>query len=61
MKLQPSLESAINKGKNVAHERLKIIRFDDSNGWKAALHFLGDNIVETEAEGKQMKISKKRG
>ena len=49
----------ITKGKEIVHERAKLIRFADRDGWKAALHYLGDNIAETEAEGKKMRKSKK--
>ena len=49
----------IKKGKELVHQRLKVIRFADKDGWSAALNYLGDNIAETEAEGKAMRKSKK--
>ena len=49
----------IQKGKALVHDRLKLIRFADREGWKAALHFEGDDIAESEAEAKRMRKSKK--
>ena len=49
----------IEKGKKLSRERMKIIRYADRDGWQAALHFVGDNIAETEAEAKRMRKSKK--
>ena len=57
--LKATALEAIEKGKNIVHERLKVIRYADRDGWKAALHFLGDNIAESEAEAKRMSKSKK--
>ena len=51
--------SFIAKGKKITHERLKVIRFADRDGWAAALNYLGDDIAETEAEAKAMKKGKK--
>ena len=49
----------IKKGKNLIHERMKVIRFADRDGWKAALHFVGDDIAESVEEAKRMRKSKK--
>ena len=51
--------SFIQKGKELTHERIKVIRFADRDGWSAALRYLGDDIAETEAEAKAMRKSKK--
>ena len=60
---QAQLKSAalemVEKGKKIIHDRLKIIRYADRDGWKAALHFVGDDIAESEAEAKKMRKSKK--
>ena len=49
----------IKKSKALIHERIKLIRYADREGWKAALHFEGDDIAESEAEAKRMRKSKK--
>ena len=49
----------IEKGKQLTHDRIKLIRFADRDGWTAALNFLGDQIAETEAEAKAMRKGKK--
>ena len=50
---------AIKKGKEIVHDRMKIVRFADRDGWKAALHFVGDNIADSAEEAKRMRKSKK--
>ena len=49
----------IQKGKNLVHERLKLLRSADRDGWKVALYYEGDNIAENESEAKRMRKSKK--
>ena len=49
----------IEKGKKLTRDRMKVIRYADRDGWQAALHFVGDNIADTEAEAKRMRKSKK--
>ena len=49
----------IKKGKTIIHDRMKVIRYADRDGWKAALHFVGDDIAETAEEAKRMRKSKK--
>ena len=49
----------IAKGKQLTHDRLKVIRFADRDGWPAALNFLSDLIAQTEAEAKAMRKGKK--
>ena len=49
----------IEKGKQLVHDRLKLIRFADRDGWQAALHYAGDDIAGTEMEAKKMRKSKK--
>ena len=49
----------ISKGKKIVHDRLKLIRFADRDGWQAALHYVGDDIADTEEEAKKMRKSKK--
>ena len=51
--------SFIEKGKKLTHDRLKLLRFADRDGWTAALNYLGDQIAETEAEAKAMRKGKK--
>ena len=45
----------IKKGKDLTHDRMKVIKFADRDGWQAALNFVGDNIAETPEEAKRMK------
>ena len=49
----------MKKGKSLIHERIKLIKYADREGWKAALYYEGDKIAETEAEEKRMRKSKK--
>ena len=49
----------INEGKRLSHERLKVFRFADRDGWAAALNFLADDIAENEKDEKRMKKGKK--
>ncbi len=49
----------IKEGKNFTHERLKVIRFADRDGWSAALNFLADDIAQDEKEEKRMKKGRK--
>ena len=49
----------MNKGKQILHERIKMIKFADKESWQAALHFEGNDIAETEAEAKKMQKSVK--
>ena len=49
----------INEGKRLPHERLKVFRFADRDGWSAALNFLADDIAENEKDEKRMKKGKK--
>ena len=49
----------IEKGKQLTHDRLKLLRFADRDGWTAALNYLGDQVAETEAEAKAMRKGKK--
>ena len=53
--LKASATAAIEKGKHLTHQRLKVLKFADRDGWQAALHFVGDNIAETPEEAKRMK------
>ena len=52
--LKASATAAIEKGKGLTHQRLKVIKFADRDGWQAALHFVGDNIAESPEEAKRM-------
>ena len=52
-----SLE-AINKGMDIVHERLKIIWFGDRDGWKVALHYLGDNLADRGQEEKDEEVER---
>ena len=45
----------IKKGKNLAHEMMKVIRFAHREGLSAWLRYVGDDIAETEAEAKVMR------
>ena len=60
---QVDLKSAsleiILKARKWVQKRMKVIRYADQDGWKAALHYLGDDIAETEEETKRMRKSKK--
>ena len=38
---------------------MKVIPYADRDGWKAALHYVGNNIVEIEAQAKKMQKFKK--
>ena len=49
----------MQKGKSLRHERIKLIKFADREGWKATLYYEGDKIAETEAEEKKIRKSKK--
>ena len=57
--LKAATMDAIAKGKKLTHDRLKVIRYADRDGWQAALHFIGDDIAETAEEEKKMRKAKK--
>ena len=57
--LKDSATKFIKEGKNLTHQRLKVLRFADRDGWSAALNFLSDNLAENEHEEKRMKRGKK--
>ena len=59
VQLKAASMKAIEQGKQIAHDRMKLIRFADRDGWKAALHFQGDNIADSAEEAKKMRKSKK--
>ena len=45
----------MEEGKRITHDRLKLIRFADRDGWSAELNFPSDDIAENEKEKKRMK------
>jgi hypothetical protein len=49
----------ITEGKTLTHNRLKVFRFADKEGWVAAMNFVSDDIAEDEKEEKRMKTGKK--
>ena len=59
IQLKAASMKAIEEGKKLTHDRMKLIRFADRDGWKAALHFQGDNIADSAEEAKKMRKSKK--
>ena len=57
--LKDGAEDFIRRGKALVHNRLKVLRFADRDGWSAAMNFLGDDIADDETEAKKMKRGKK--
>ena len=49
----------IKEGKRLTHDRLKVLRYADREGWSAALYFVSDDIADDEKEEKRMKRGKK--
>ena len=47
------------QGEKLLAERIKIIKFADREGWKAALKYQGDDLAENEADERRMKRSRK--
>ena len=43
----------------LVYNHLKLLRFADRKGWKAARNFKGDNIADSPEETKRMKKAKK--
>ena len=54
-------DSAISfhEGEKILKERLKLIKYADREGWKAAIYYEGDDLAENEADERRMKRSRK--
>ena len=50
---------AVNEGKDLPYNHLKLLRFADRKGWKGARNFKGDNIADSPEEAKRTKKTKK--
>lgn len=50
----------INEGKKLSRERLKVLRYADTEGWDAAFNYMSDDLAENEQDRKRMEKSKKK-